>query len=115
MNAYLEIEMPKCCRDCRFIGYPGHGTITCAALDGIIAFDDDEVFKPWKHRLKACPLSKIPADHGRLIDADSLRAEFPEPREEKGGWRNPDEAIIHITGVWAVIDCAPTIIPATAK
>ena len=72
MKAYLEMEMPKCCRDCRFITYPGHGAIACTALDGIIAFDDDEVFKPWKHRMKACPLSKIPADHGRLIDAEKL-------------------------------------------
>ena len=78
MKAYLEMEMPKCCRDCRFITYPGHGAIACTALDGIIAFDDDEVFKPWKHRLKACPLSKIPADHGRLIDAEKFYEDVTE-------------------------------------
>lgn len=50
--------------------------------------------------------------HGRLIDADALRAEFQEPNEENGGWRNPDEALVHKTGVWAAIDTAPTIIPA---
>lgn len=50
--------------------------------------------------------------HGRLIDADALKVEFPEPSEANGGWRNPNEAIVHKTGIWACIDCAPTIIPA---
>lgn len=49
--------------------------------------------------------------HGRLIDADALREQFSEPKEELGGWRNPDEAVVHKTGVWAEIDAAPTIIP----
>lgn len=53
--------------------------------------------------------------HGRLIDADALRAEFPEPSEANGGWRNPDEALVHKTGVWACIDGAPTIIPADTE
>jgi hypothetical protein len=100
MKAYLEMEMPKCCRDCRFITYPGHGAIACTALDGIIAFDDDEVFKPWKHRLKACPLSKIPADHGRLIDADALTKQF---LEDNTYFTNEIEY---------EIKTAPTIIPA---
>ena len=108
MKAYLEMEMPKCCRDCRFITYPGHGAIACTALDGIIAFDDDEVFKPWKHRMKACPLSKIPADHGRLIDADALEKSLSEEllsNDKK-----------HLKSTWndavAVVFAAPTIIPA---
>lgn len=52
---------------------------------------------------------QIPS-HGRLIDADALREKFPEPNEKLGGWRNPDQAIVHKTGVWAEIDAAPTII-----
>ena len=47
--------------------------------------------------------------HCRLIDADALRAQFPEPDD----WSDRDKALIHITGVWAVIDTAPTIIDAS--
>ena len=43
----------------------------------------------------------------RLIDADALRAQFPEP-EDLG---NPYKALVHITGIWAEIDNAPTIEP----
>ena len=43
----------------------------------------------------------------RLIDADALRAQFPEPED----WGNPYKALVHITGIWAEIDNAPTIEP----
>ena len=43
----------------------------------------------------------------RLIDADALRAQFPEPED----MRNPYKALVHITGIWAEIDNAPTIEP----
>ena len=46
--------------------------------------------------------------HGRLIDADKLRAEFPHPND----WRNPELAYAHLSGIWATIDCAETIIEA---
>ena len=46
--------------------------------------------------------------HGRLIDADKLRAEFPHPND----WRNPELAYAHLSGIWAKIDCAETIIGA---
>ena len=51
---------------------------------------------------------RIPDGHGRLIDADVLRAEFKEPHD----WSNINEALCHITGIWAEIDAAETIIPA---
>ena len=43
----------------------------------------------------------------RLIDADTLREQFPEPND----WRDPERALVHITGIWAKIDNAPTIEP----
>lgn len=43
----------------------------------------------------------------RLIDADVLREQFPEPDD----WRDPKRALVHITGIWAKIDNAPTIEP----
>ena len=41
----------------------------------------------------------------RLIDADTLRAEFPIPEDIT----DPNQALVHITGIWAEIDNAPTI------
>ena len=41
----------------------------------------------------------------RLIDADALRAEFPMPADIT----DPNQALVHITGIWAEIDNAPTI------
>ena len=49
--------------------------------------------------------------HGRLIDADKLRAEFPHPND----WRNPELAYAHLSGIWATIDCAETIIEAEGE
>ena len=46
--------------------------------------------------------------HGRLGDLDALRTEFPMP----SNWNNANEVLCHITGIWAEIDNAPTIIPA---
>lgn len=101
------IEKPKSCRACPFrqetylltrqICIANHNEELCTGIDKI-----DE----------SCPISQV-QKHGDLIDRDALRAEFPEPNEENGGWRNPDEALVHKTGVWAAIDAAPTIIPAS--
>ena len=41
----------------------------------------------------------------RLIDGDTLRAEFPMPKDIT----DPNQALVHITGIWAEIDNAPTI------
>lgn len=100
------MEMPEHCGECK-----------------LKAEYDDETFCPFfadnveywiaaGRRHEDCPLGYI-QPHGDLIDRDVLRAEFPEPNEENGGWRNPDEALVHKTGVWAAIDDAPTIIPAS--
>lgn len=41
----------------------------------------------------------------KLIDADALRAEFPEPTD----WRDIEQVMFHITGIWAAIDAAPNV------
>lgn len=41
----------------------------------------------------------------RAIDADALREQFPEPKD----WSDQEQALVHITGIWAEIDNAPTI------
>ena len=55
-----------------------------------------------------CPIVYIPEKHGRLIDADALKAEFPHPDD----WRKPETAYAHLSGIWATIDCAEAIIEA---
>ena len=47
-------------------------------------------------------------DHGRLIDADELRKEFKEPMD----WLDSEQCVHHVTGIWASIDAAETVIPA---
>ena len=43
----------------------------------------------------------------RLIDADALLKQFPLPED----MRDPKQALKHITGIRAEIECAPTIEP----
>lgn len=54
-----------------------------------------------------CPLVDL-GKHGDLIDRDALRAKFPEPKD----MIDPQQALVHITGVWAEIDCADVVIEA---
>ena len=42
---------------------------------------------------------------GRLIDADKLRAQFPEPTN----WLDANQTLVHKTGIWAEIDAAETV------
>lgn len=46
-----------------------------------------EGFDPTRNRLPKCPLVEVPP-HGRLIDADKLRASFKESIEECRVWAN---------------------------
>ena len=55
--------------------------------------------------------SKAEKPHGRLIDADKLRAAFPAPAD----WRNVNEALHHVTGIWAAIDAAETVLQAEGE
>jgi hypothetical protein len=42
---------------------------------------------------------------GRLIDADKLKTQFPEPAD----WLDINQTLVHKTGIWAEIDAAETI------
>jgi len=41
----------------------------------------------------------------RLIDADRLRAQFPEPTD----WRDIEQTMFHICEIWKAIDEAPIV------
>lgn len=97
MGVYIPgMEMPKSCWDCYFqdcgnCRLNGHKVVDKCIIEDRI--DDD------------CPLVHIPP-HGRLIDANAIRADI----DEKRPGRSYEDA-------WTltVIDAAPTIIPATVK
>lgn len=87
------MEMPKSCAFCRFcegLADTPNGTCAFCAVDG-------------KQRdaqtNDGCPLVPVP-DHGRLIDADFLLAEYDKIHVGKPG------------GARLLIANAPTIIPA---
>lgn len=46
-----------------------------------------------------------------MIDADALLKQFPLPED----MRDPKQALKHITGIRAEIECAPTIEPKSGK
>ena len=41
----------------------------------------------------------------RLIDADKLKTQFPEPAD----WLDINQTLVHKTGIWAEIDVAETV------
>ena len=102
MSAYIKTKIPDSCFVCP-VSHPAYlRTIACGITGKTISAPDCE-----EKRLESCPI--IPAQpHGRLIDADKLRAAFPAP----GDWRNVNEALHHVTGIWAAIDAAETVLPA---
>ena len=66
MRIYIDMEMPKSCRDCRFCNGQAntdYGTCDWCDVDGK-ARD--------AYTMQDCPLVNVPA-HGRLIDADVLK------------------------------------------
>ena len=42
---------------------------------------------------------------GRLIDADKLKTQFPEPAD----WLDINQTLVHKTGIWAEINAAETV------
>lgn len=96
MNIYIEgMQMPKSCFYCQF---QHKNTTECLLTHkyynwGLTTPPSD------------CPLIPVPP-HGRLIDADAIRADI----DEKRPGRSYEDA-------WTltVIDAAPTIIPANRE
>ena len=110
-----KMEMPKCCRECRFLeGYDLDGL--CHAAERWL--DDD--FWMWfvydecdidTSKPSNCPLIPVP-DHGRLIDADELAKTFREDADDD--WNKhatPFNWSDAFSDVADMVDDAPTIIP----
>ena len=90
------MEMPKHCIDCPFM-------VSRDGDDCILQSDDANAsFGNWEQMKAGCPLAPVPP-HGRLIDADALRA-FAYQRQKETGIACCVDALD--------ISLAPTIIPA---
>ena len=77
--------------------------------DGPLIFKinpDGAVSTTWKNGYKKYTAVPVPP-HGRLIDADALLKEFDYGKDVN--WRDLNESLVHKTGIWAEIQCAPTI------
>lgn len=112
-NSFFFLKtLPESCYVCRF-KYNG-----CMLLqkyteehDGCIPpfhYTDWHKWTPEdKGRVHGCPLKEIP-QHGRLIDADKLKADNP---------RHMDADVPYVTEVTVeeIIDAAPTVIPASKE
>ena len=87
------MEMPKSCDSCRF----NISSLSCAITGSCIDRDDE-----YRERLSDCPISALPDNHGRLVDADDTIKEIKA--------RNPDD--VSYEDAWAItcIEHAPTII-----
>lgn len=107
MGVYIKgMEMPKDCLHCCFVS----GCSYCEGYNDHCAFEPDDIKTDWDfdHGVFPgsipdwCPLVPV-SPHGRLIDADAIRADI----DEKRPGRSYEDA-------WAltVMDAAPTIVPA---
>ena len=95
MGVYLDINMPKSCAECDIVcrHYLDRG------LDGLLAKSCCT-----ESCLPECPLTLV-SSHGRLIDADALKASLVFA-ETTAKW-----AVPALRAVLIVIDEMPTIIP----
>ena len=100
------MKMPTNCMDCCF-QYDDPNGCYCWAADGK-EFEDGVDIYEFK-RAEWCPLSALPENHGRLVDADEL---LNNAKEQSGpmtgdGWDN--------LGVYALIERQETVVEVEDK
>ena len=97
MGVYINMEMPKSCRECRFCNGQADTDY------GVCAWCDVDGNARDAYTMQDCPLVPVPP-HGRLIDADALSIAVLNC----GYYDNADEDVI-----WELVQAAPTVIPAS--
>jgi hypothetical protein len=100
MGVYIKgMEMPKNCFECPWRCKVDPENLLCR-ISG--EYFEETFSGTIQNRHKSCPLIPV-QPHGRLIDADAIRADI----DEKRPGRSYEDA-------WAltVLDNAPTVIPA---
>lgn len=102
------IHLPESCMMCPCLSRSQWlGEVMCRCEAKCISFGKEDMIWIAKRRPNWCPMVDL-GNHGDLIDRDALRAEFPEPND----MTDQHQALVHITGVWAMINCADTVIEA---
>ena len=101
------MDMPKECRVCPLQGYHERtGKTWCKPADEILAENYKPI--PFDGRPDWCPLVEVKTPHGRLIDADELKKEFPHDTD----WEYP----VNTNGYFCEsIDDMPTVIDAEGE
>ena len=94
------MEMPENCMDCKIKQYDEYEDDCICPFSGVMCLSIG--------RQDACPLVEVPTPHGRLIDADRLKADNP---------RHMDADVPYVTEVTVeeIIDDAPTVIEAEVE
>lgn len=96
------IGMPETCDDCQFHRYHSRGEYVCVATPMFYPMNlanSKGIRKDW------CPLVELPEKHGRLIDADKLKEEFPKDTD----WEYPVNTNQYVC---ETIDEAKTVVEA---
>lgn len=98
------MKMPSGCRWCKMTDYCINTGRTWCFPAKILLADD---YKPigFNGRPEWCPLVEIPEKHGRLIDADELKGQYPHDSD----WEYPVNTNEYVV---ETINEAPTIIEA---
>ena len=109
MGVYINMEMPKSCRDCRFCNGQANTDY------GVCAWCDVDGKARDAYTMQDCPLVPIPP-HGRLIDANALVSKIQKALDAQGdSWiKSPVRMAERAMRVadFRQIKNAPTIIPA---
>ena len=101
------MKMPETCDECPLHHYHSAGKYVCEATP---------MFYPWNLantkgiRKEWCPLVELPAEHGRLIDADALKDTLDYYIREAGWSDEINEALTWVRDEF--IDHEPTVIEA---
>lgn len=99
------MKMPKNCEECDFCHWSNlHQTGRCDRCDDEpVCADFGTDYK--RTRARFCPLVEVPTPHGRLIDADELKKEYPHDED----WEYPVNTNEYVS---ESIDNAQTVIEA---
>ena len=111
MYAYLKMEMPRTCYDCKLRRRNGLELI-CPVLERSYKIADTQILFV---REKDCPLIEVPEPHGRLGDLDRLEQMFVDIDNAPYSGFDGTEPFYSAEDAAKIISLAPTVIPASEE
>ena len=108
MGVYVKgMKMPKECRECYLLEYYEYlGETQCSITRMMLAEREKPI--SFDGRPSWCPLVEVPEPHGRLIDAEKLKNEYPHDTD----WDYPVNTNSYVC---ESIDNASTVIEAEGE